>query len=620
VADYGYGQAATDPQATETAYSKEPKLKPGEKSAIRERLRCSQKYYEKHFEKDARTCRRLYKGFHWSRQPKTEMERRHWVVVNYLLHAIETIVSSIAFSYAEPLLKPQTPEAETNEDRSTRALKWGYRISNAHRETKRALKDAWVYGFGAVMVHWLYEMPDTPPVEGRPGAGDTVMEAVENGEPLPPPVEPVEPLKDQPLVKRLDPRQIRIPTDADWVVEELPWIGFVEVRPLDEVKADPRFRKGVTRRLKGSAKSLKGYLSEDYRDKEEDDLPPDVKRVCLHHYFEKRRRLWVVFADDEEEPVMVKPWYWEYEDYPIECIFTCGLEDEFYRTPMLLQWEHEQRVINLTRSMQLTHIGRFVTKYVTRSDAFGPEAEAALQSGEDGAIVKVNAGQTTEGALSLVPTPGLNVEVYNGAQTALQDLQTTSTLSAYESGNAPTKRMTNTETEAVQGAGAARRKASVRDYEEFCARVAERIFDLEQQFATRTRELPIYDPADPTVIAGWEPWDRERIQGDYDFDVHVGSTEIKNTQGRVEAIGFLLQALQPYAAAINVQELIKQLLRAMPEVRDVNAIVTAPQPMAAPGPAGMPPQPGMAPEAGGIEGGAGPPGQIPAALLAQLQG
>jgi hypothetical protein len=146
------------------------------------------------------------------------------------------------------------------------------------------------------------------------------------------------------------------------------------------------------------------------------------------------------------------------------------------------------------------------------------------------------------------------------------------------------------------------------------AEMPDDIFDLMQQYTLFTLQLPIYD--EHQNVINFEPVTKDVIQGDYHVTVAVGSSEIKNQQGLIEQIGFLLQALQPYAGAgvINIKPLLEQLLSLMPELKDIKAIVG--DTTQAPG--GMPPPPGAPPGPGGPEAGGAPPGDFPPELIQAL--
>lgn len=630
----GQGGYTDGGEEREHAYSKAPKLKPGEAKTLKARFACGNRYYEQCFEKQVTRCRELYDGDHWVSGTR---KRKCNPVINYSKFIVDTMAAALAHNPGDVDLKPEDELGDANLEVSRRALKWGEKVSNAHREAKRTLRECGAYSLGVAYTFWKYEEAQTPPAEGRPAepGPDEVLAAVERGEPMPgsapPSPAPISaPIVDQPCVRRLDARLFRISPEADWVIDDAEWCGFVEFRALDEVKADPRFRKGITRKLKGSSKTLKAYLSPEERGKEDAELTSDVKRVELWHYFEKRRKLHIVFAEECPDYLMYREWDWQFEGYPFSALFTPRLEDEFYtKRPPLIQTEHQQQEINEAAGQLATHRRRANRVFITAPEAFSKNAEKALEAGEDGAVIHTKGGLEPSRALFVPQFPQLQPEVYNSRDIALQDMRSLHGVNQYEQGMAPTKRMTQAEVAAVQAAGGALQKEMQQRYEAFYADILSKVFALMQQYADRTRELPIYDPNEPEKIIGWGPWSKEQIQGKYHFSVVVGSTMQGHISGQVEEKGFLLQSLQPYAQAgqINSQPLIKQLLRAMPEIRDVDEIVS-PQPMLPPGMPGQPPEggdasggaPAMLPGPGPMEGPGGGMAPIPDELLMQFLG
>ena len=604
------------------------KLSAGEAKRIKQRLVCANNYYKDKFEATYRDCENLYNGDHWNnRISRNEKRGRYRIVVNYLQHVVETIVASTAHQNPKVTLQPQDKVGQENEDKSTRATNYYYRRTAAHRETKRALKDCVVFGFGAVMTGWVQqqemeaEVEGRQSVEGEPLDPEQVSLMIEEGKDLAPPIPKVKIVKDEPFCKRLDPRQIRTSPECDWVVDDMPWIGYVEVRELNDVKSDPRFASGATRKLKGNTVSLKGYLSPDYRTAKDEDIPTDVKRVELWHYYEKRRRLHIVFSNEHDQPLMVEKWYWKHERYPIRMMFQPALENDFYpNRPMLLQLEHMQYEINLARTQLATHRARHNRKYKAVEGAISESAKKVLENGEDGAIVFLNAS-STNGVLDPIQDAPIHAEVYESDKVAQHDLSVLSAVDQYGLGNVPSKRLTTSEVQAIQSNGGPRQQAMRLAYEELCAGVAEDYLDLLQQWAQHTRELPIYD--DQQSVVGWEPWTRDEIQGEYHFQVFVGSTEIPDQQGKLKDLGYLIQALGPFAQSgmVNMQPLLEQMLRNVPGIHDVDAILQPPQPQGGDAMAqAMAGQAGgqVPPEAAGASIPGGGPPDIPPEILQQL--
>jgi hypothetical protein len=621
-------QEAVEAKAQPSASTPSRLVKPREHKLLRERFICGTRYYERAFKDSFERCLELYRGNHHEiTRGSARKQRKNCLVVNFIKYSVRTALNSVAFNIPDVMLKPQTPESEQNEDTAERAVNYEYRISKAHRELQRAEFDYFLCDLGVVMTGWEFKT-DTVHltdqrlmVEGEEPEPEAVLKAVETGEPLAPPVPQEKVRKDNFYCKRIDPRCFRIDPECDSVLDNAAWCGFVEYVPLDKIKRDSRFKN--TKQLKGSDKNLKGYFSEEMSRLDDEKLPGDVKRVELWHYYEKERRLHLVYCDEHHEPLLEEEWHWEADRYPFRVNVLPGSESQFYPDPpRLIDLEHMQQEINEGRSMLATIRERCGPFWLSVKGTLDQQSRKQLESGTINRVVEVNA-QTADQALSPARHNSLPIDFFNALEKAEGDFRTLSGLNQYEAGQTPTKRLTTAEVQAISGSAAALRRADVQKFEEFCAGVAEDCHAWMQQYAIRTRSLPIYK--DESLI-GWKDYTAKDIQGQYEFQVFVGSTEIKDQEGKLAEISHAFQTLTPFMQMMdpmtgqpvikNPAELVRQFLSALPEIKNVDAIMDGNAP------------PGMMPPAGmmGMEGGMLPEGgmpmpagdQLPPELLAQL--
>ncbi|MBA3760128.1 MAG: hypothetical protein H0X07_06300, partial [Gemmatimonadales bacterium] len=520
------------------------RLRPGEAKSLKQRMDVAEKYYEKVFKPWFDDATRMMKGEHYEGESDD-----HQVVVNLMPHVIQTQVYSTTFHLGELIVKPKDRLGHENLEVAEHVTACELRQANAMRENRRAYKDSRIVGFGVVCTGWEFETDDVhltdgrQQVEGEEPEPEAVTRAVEEGKDLPPPIPRAKVRKDNFYVKRLDPRNWRVSPEASWVLADAPYCGYVEYRDVAEVKNDPRYKN--TSKLKGSCDHLEGYLnSQNQPEGDREDLTGDLKRVKLIHYYERRRRLHVVLTDEDDRPLLVEKWHWEHDEYPFLAVFAEPGEDGWYQRPPVLELKHCQQELNNFHTQLAIHIRRFVRKYVAREGDFDPNAEKALESGRDGTIVFTTA-QDAHNALTPIQDAQLSPDVYGSERIAMERISLMSALSAYDTGRAPTKRMTQDEAQMVGGAGEARKQAARAAYEELCAAVARHCLALNQQYAMRTRSYPVEVDG---KISTWVDWTADQIRGDYSFELYVGSTEIKSKASVAEEIGFLLQSLAPFAA------------------------------------------------------------------------
>ncbi len=628
------------------------KLSEKDQKTIHDRIDRARRFHEKEVHPHLKRARELYAGKHWPGQHAATDQAR--IVCNILYPAVETLVANLAFNYPDFTLKPLNREGQAYGDTARHVIAYDWRRMDAQAEVKRALRDKATYGVGIGYVYWLFE---TEPVAGEAGTsveGDRPVEAMEPADttpdpvmpepilpgalpelapmplPLPGALPPPEPMfevrTDRPAVKRLSPFSFFVDLECDSRLENAEFCGFAEQRPVDDVKADRRFKN--TKGLKGTSKGLKPWLDEETRDLGDTNTPADTRRVQLYHYFEKKRKLHAVYCDEHTKPLMVEEWKWAGDWYPFVADRAADDEDCFWPTPPLLRVEHQQHEINEARTQHSQWRAQAAPKFQTEG-CLNAKQRQAVRSGRAGEVVE-------EMAPALVPlnVPPLQPQVLEAGQLAMQDLQYALGLNAYEVANVPTKRMTAPESEAVRLSGGSRAVADRQAFEMFCSELARRVLALEQQYSVRSRELPIFGPDEQPV--DFRDFTKEEIRGQYLVEVAVGSTTAPKSDDVLTGLGVLFQALPAYVQAVQMGQMLGMDLRtvlpdfieaALPDLRVLSAELRkqAMQPMPPPmmaqpaEMAGPPPNAeGLPEEAGGGLAATGTPDDE--ALLALLAG
>jgi hypothetical protein len=120
-------------------------------------------------------------------------------------------------------------------------------------------------------------------------------------------------------------------------------------------------------------------------------------------------------------------------------------------------------------------------------------------------------------------------------------------ISDYQRGQSPETRQTATEAAIISDSVNARSADKLAKVELFMADVARRIVQLEQQFQSQTQVARVVGP-DQAIY--WVPYDREEIQGEYDFEVEAGSTQPMNETVRRQTATALMQAMAPFLGTV----------------------------------------------------------------------
>jgi hypothetical protein len=204
--------------------------------------------------------------------------------------------------------------------------------------------------------------------------------------------------------------------------------------------------------------------------------------------------------------------------------------------------------------------------------------------------------------------PPLPTEAYTEERSLIDQMQTVTGISPYVSGNVPSSVSHTTATSVSLLQNAATRLLQFKGtmLNNLCwQRVFEQWGQDVQQFMTEPLYARIVQ-GDQTTFQKVEPW---QVQGEYDYRIVGADEQSSKDQERSQAVQ-LLQALAPFAQAINYKPLVERVAAAF-DLPDPDALLATPQaqPMAAPQPnggTGLPPSQGgqTAPQsmsAGGVQ-------------------
>jgi hypothetical protein len=211
-------------------------------------------------------------------------------------------------------------------------------------------------------------------------------------------------------------------------------------------------------------------------------------------------------------------------------------------------------------------------------------------------------------------------EFYNQSNLISGDIDRVSGISEYQRGGMPEIRRTATEAAISQDASNARSSDKLAIIERGIGECARRLVMLAQQYMTAEGAIRV---AGKDAQPIWVNFDRDYIQGDFDFEVEGGSTQPVNESFRRQMALQVVDAMAPFASAgiIDMPKLATYVLQYGFGIKSAASFVTAAPPPMPPEMAGAPqgalPQ-GPPPEA--MMQGAPPQGGAPAGLPPELAG
>jgi hypothetical protein len=140
--------------------------------------------------------------------------------------------------------------------------------------------------------------------------------------------------------------------------------------------------------------------------------------------------------------------------------------------------------------------------------------------------------------------------------------------------------------------------------EQMISEMARRTVQLAQEFLTTEQIARVVGP---DGVPTWVPFDREQIEGEFDFQVEAGSTQPQNESFRRQSAMQMMDAMAPFVemGVVDPMKLAEHVLRNGFGVKDPGMFIQAPPPPMMPEgppegqlpaetmPPGMPPMPAM---------------------------
>ena len=214
-------------------------------------------------------------------------------------------------------------------------------------------------------------------------------------------------------------------------------------------------------------------------------------------------------------------------------------------------------------------------------------------------MVPVISDEAISGVVGPMPAIISPPEFYNQSELISQDIDRVSGMSEYQRGGLPEIRRTATEAAIAQDAANARSSDKLAIIERAIADCARRLVMLAQQYMTGEQAVRVIGQSQQPV---WINFDKDYLQGEFDFEVEGGSTAPVNESFRRQMALQVVDAMAPFAGAgiVNMPKLANYVLQYGFGIRDAASFIQEP-----------PPPPQMAPEQGGPPQGGPPPEQMP---------
>jgi hypothetical protein len=533
----------------------------------------------------------LYKGKHYDQYSNEDR-----MLINISFSTINVIAPAIAVNYPKITVNAVSPDNAAQAVIAEAVVNYWWRHRDIKDEFRRAVKDLLICGHGWVKTGYRFveesaigeEGDDNDPISGGEAQPNTII------------------LQDSPFAERVSPFDVFVDSDAT-SVHDMKWIAQRIRRPIADVKSDKRYNKAARDDVEVMAVSR---YSEDPSSRKVYDKNYGYAEIW--EYYNIVDRTLSVFSIGGES-FLIKPTKIPYAfGHPFVMVRNFDVPDCFYPIGDLEQIEPLQRELNETRSQMMNHRKRFSRKYLYKESAFDQFGRTALESDEDNVMVPVSSDEPLGGVVTAFPAVISPPEFYNQSQLISSDIDRITGLPEFMTGGLPEIRRTATEVSAITDAANARTADKLAIIEMAISKVAKNMLMLAQQYMTGEQVVRVTgkdgEPA-------WVQFDRDYLEGDFDFDVVGGSTKPNNEAVRRQGALQLVDAMTPFASTgiVNMQELAAHVLRDGFNIKNPERFLSTPPPPMDPAMQGQPEQGGMPPEGG-------PPQGLPpeiAAMMAQ---
>ena len=412
---------------------------------------------------------------------------------------------------------------------------------------------------------------------------------------------------NQPVVKRVSPFDVYMDPEAT-SFDDIRWIAQRVYMSLDDVRSEERFNRTV--RLKVPAMSVvrpdpDSAHTQWFLKSQPAPQDPGLERAVIWEMYDIERRELIVWAegmDDDEilwgpesiEDTLGHPHPFVY----LPCI---PIPDQLYPMGFVEMIAPLQQELNDQR-LELALARREMTpKYAARASALTDDAKAALESGERGVIIEVEADDINlNEVLQQLPIPQIQSALFAQGDTVLVDMDRVTGVSSLERGVGLQGSVTATEVNAVTGYVSARARSYIRGTRRAMEESARRIVVLMQTNLDSTEwvklqtefGLTLPEPVNPDQQPVMDeknkvmfyPFNGADLGGEWEFKIAVDTGTVDGPARREQKALQMLQALVPLAQAgvVNLQELLKHVLRSGFGIADPQRFLAPQAPVQAP--------------------------------------
>lgn len=563
----------------------------------------------------------MYRG----KQYKVNSEEDR-LLINMAFATINVISPSVSVNHPKITVSAKRYEDAPRAIVTEEIVNYWWKHYECQQEFRRAVKDMLIIGHGWVKTGYRFVEKDIQEYENSDELAASAPESISESD--------LVITEDRPFVERISPFDVFVDPDAT-NMSDVKWIAQRIKRHLKDVKKDKRYNVAARNEASPSHYSKYGMGSDGGSMRPRRSESEEDSYVEIWEYYDIDRGKLSMFCNGGDK-FLVNPMDIPFSfGHPFVMLRNYEIPEYFYTMGELEAIEPLQQELNQTRTQMMNHRKRFSRKWLYKESAFDADGRSALESDEDNVMVPVISEESIASVVGPMPAVISPPEFYNQSQLISQDIDRVSGMSEYQRGGLPEIRRTATEAAIAQDAANARSSDKLAIIERAISDCARRLVMLAQQYMTGEQAVRVIGQSQQPV---WLNFDKDYLQGEFDFDVQGGSTAPVNESFRRQMALQVVDAMAPFAGAgiVNMPKLANYVLQYGFGIRDAASFIQEPPPPMVSEQGGMPsermppqgppsgqPMPqGLPPEAmaEGMPptGGMPMPSNIPPEILAQL--
>ena len=496
----------------------------------------------------------LYRGKHFD-----DYKNQDQMLVNIAFSTVNVISPSISVNYPKITVNATSSEFAPQAVVAEAVVNYWWKHMDIRSEFRRSVKDMLAFGHGWIKVGYRFVEEE---VEGE----SEISEANPDGIGHPNTIV----REDSPFAERVSINDVFVDPDAT-SMKDIKWIAQRIRRPIADVRNDKRYSKAA--RFDVSPMAVSRYADDPSRRKVYDKNEGYAE---IWEYYDVSSNTMSVFSEGSDM-FLVKPMKMPYSfGQPFVMIRNYDVPDHFYPIGDLESIEPLQLELNETRSQMMNHRKKFSRKYLYKESAFDQLGRSALESDDDNVMVPVSSDEPIGNVVTAFPAVINPPEFYNQSNMIIGDIDRISGVSEFQRGAVSELRRTASEVNLLQDAANARTSDKLAVVEQAIAEVGRRMLQLAQQFMQGEQVARVMGRDGEPI---WINFDRDYLQGDFDFEVAAGSTQPHNESFKRQMALQLVDAMAPFAGAgiVDMSKLAAHVLQFGFGVKNPDEFLAQPQ-------------------------------------------